>query len=126
MAQTSTELNATARPRAGKGAARQARREGKVPAVIYGDGKPPENLLRPTSLSAEEDSERNELRELANRRYAARRRKEFTEANSYVYDMAGQFCPADQTGGDHCWIASFSLAPIRGESGPGSTGSSSS
>jgi large subunit ribosomal protein L25 len=37
----STELKATARPRAGKGAARQARREGKVPGVIYGDGQPP-------------------------------------------------------------------------------------
>ena len=42
MAQQSSELKATARPRAGKGAARQARREGKVPGVIYGDGKPPE------------------------------------------------------------------------------------
>jgi large subunit ribosomal protein L25 len=36
------EIKATARPRAGKGAARQARREGNVPAVIYGDGKPAE------------------------------------------------------------------------------------
>jgi len=36
------EIKATARPRAGKGAARQARREGNVPAVIYGDGQPPE------------------------------------------------------------------------------------
>jgi large subunit ribosomal protein L25 len=44
MAQTSIELKATARPRAGKGAARQARREGKVPAVIYGDNKPPETI----------------------------------------------------------------------------------
>ena len=42
MAQT--ELKATARPRAGKGAARQARREGKVPAVIYGDSQPPETI----------------------------------------------------------------------------------
>jgi large subunit ribosomal protein L25 len=31
------EIKATARPRAGKGAARQVRREGKVPGVIYGD-----------------------------------------------------------------------------------------
>jgi len=38
------ELKATARPRAGKGAARQARRAGKVPAVIYGDGQPPETI----------------------------------------------------------------------------------
>lgn len=36
------EIKATARPRAGKGAARQARREGNVPAVIYGDSKPAE------------------------------------------------------------------------------------
>jgi large subunit ribosomal protein L25 len=37
-------LKATARPRAGKGAARQARREGNVPAVIYGDQKAPETI----------------------------------------------------------------------------------
>lgn len=37
-----SQLKATARPRAGKGAARQARREGHVPAVIYGDNKTPE------------------------------------------------------------------------------------
>jgi large subunit ribosomal protein L25 len=34
-------IPATARPRAGKGAARSVRREGKVPAVIYGEGKAP-------------------------------------------------------------------------------------
>ena len=39
-----TPLKATARPRAGKGAARQARREGHVPAVIYGDSKTPETI----------------------------------------------------------------------------------
>lgn len=37
-------LKASARPRAGKGAARQARREGNVPAVIYGDNKDPETI----------------------------------------------------------------------------------
>ena len=41
MAQQPIELKATARPRGGKGAARQARREGKVPAVIYGNGETP-------------------------------------------------------------------------------------
>jgi len=44
MAQHLIELQATARPRAGKGAARQARREGRIPAVIYGDGQPPETI----------------------------------------------------------------------------------
>lgn len=36
------QFAATARQRAGKGAARQARREGNVPAVIYGAGEAPE------------------------------------------------------------------------------------
>ena len=39
-----TALKASARPRAGKGAARQARRDGQVPAVIYGDNKTPETI----------------------------------------------------------------------------------
>jgi large subunit ribosomal protein L25 len=38
---TVSEIKATARPRNGKGAARAERREGRVPAVIYGDNKPP-------------------------------------------------------------------------------------
>ena len=38
---TVNELQATARPRAGKGAARAVRREGRVPGVIYGDNQPP-------------------------------------------------------------------------------------
>ncbi|MEZ5813072.1 MAG: 50S ribosomal protein L25/general stress protein Ctc [Rhizobiaceae bacterium] len=35
------ELKAEARERVGKGSARQLRRHGKIPAVIYGDKKPP-------------------------------------------------------------------------------------
>jgi large subunit ribosomal protein L25 len=38
---TVRQLKVAARPRAGKGAARAVRREGNVPGVIYGDGKPP-------------------------------------------------------------------------------------
>jgi len=34
-------IKATARSRAGKGAARSERRAGRVPGIIYGDGKPP-------------------------------------------------------------------------------------
>jgi large subunit ribosomal protein L25 len=37
-------LKATARPRAGKGAARQARRNGNIPAVIYGNHETPETI----------------------------------------------------------------------------------
>ena len=39
MAETTT-LRAEPRDRAGKGAARAARRAGRVPGVIYGEGKP--------------------------------------------------------------------------------------
>jgi large subunit ribosomal protein L25 len=38
---TVKEMKATARPKAGKGAARSERRAGRVPGVIYGDSKPP-------------------------------------------------------------------------------------
>jgi large subunit ribosomal protein L25 len=38
------DLKATARPKAGKGAARAVRREGRVPGVIYGDNQEPFNI----------------------------------------------------------------------------------
>jgi large subunit ribosomal protein L25 len=38
---TVNDIKAVARPRAGKGAARAERRAGRVPGIIYGDGKPP-------------------------------------------------------------------------------------
>jgi len=44
MAQEPVKLEAAARDRVGKGAARQARREGKIPAVIYGAKKPPVSI----------------------------------------------------------------------------------
>ena len=62
----------------------------KYGALALGDGKPPENLIRPANLSTADDAERNELRKLADQRYAAGRRKELTEANSYAFEMAEQ------------------------------------
>ncbi|MFZ1924202.1 MAG: 50S ribosomal protein L25/general stress protein Ctc, partial [Xanthobacteraceae bacterium] len=38
---TVTSIKAASRSRAGKGAARAERRAGRVPGIIYGDGKPP-------------------------------------------------------------------------------------
>ena len=38
---TVKELKATARAQGSKGAVRAARREGRVPGVIYGDNQPP-------------------------------------------------------------------------------------
>ena len=60
----------------------------KFGAVAFGDGKPPENLQRPASLSDADDEARNQLRLSANRRYASGRRKAVGDANSYVYDVA--------------------------------------
>jgi large subunit ribosomal protein L25 len=39
-----TVMAATMREKVGKGSARAARREGRVPAAIYGDGKPPVSI----------------------------------------------------------------------------------
>lgn len=44
MAKEIPDLAAEARAGTGKGAARQARREGKVPGIVYGDGKEPQPI----------------------------------------------------------------------------------
>jgi hypothetical protein len=62
----------------------------KYGALALGDGKPPENLLRPKDITAEDDDERNDLRKLLDKNYATQRRAELTEANSYAYEMAAQ------------------------------------
>src|SRR5882724_2812046 len=41
---TTQQMKATARQHAGKGGARAERRAGRVPGVVYGDGKPPLNI----------------------------------------------------------------------------------
>ena len=43
MAEAS-EIKASTRPRAGKGGARAIRREGRVPGVLYGDNREPQNI----------------------------------------------------------------------------------
>ena len=48
----SDELKAVARERVGKGAARATRREGLVPAVIYGDNKSPLSIALPAKETA--------------------------------------------------------------------------
>jgi len=60
----------------------------KYGSLAFGDGKPPENLLRHKAVSQRDDEERNELRAAANKRFAEKRRPEANDANSYVYDVA--------------------------------------
>ncbi|MEK6234859.1 MAG: DUF1501 domain-containing protein [Planctomycetales bacterium] len=57
-------------------------------ALAIGGGKPPENLVQPESISAAENDARNDLRRRLNQRFAAGRRNEYGEANSYVFDLA--------------------------------------
>jgi uncharacterized protein (DUF1501 family) len=59
----------------------------KFGAVAFGDGKPPENLIAPESLTAQDADDRATLQAAANDRYAKNRRKQMGEANSYVYDV---------------------------------------
>ena len=44
MAREAQDFNAAVRTGTGKGAARQARREGNVPGIVYGDGKAPQPI----------------------------------------------------------------------------------
>ena len=57
-------------------------------ALALGDGKPPENLIRPDSISQEDDQIRHELRERFNHDYSTRHAKGASEVNSHVYDVA--------------------------------------
>ena len=57
-------------------------------ALAFGDGKPPENLLRPESITEADDLARNALRARLKKRHAERRRKENSNAHAAVYDMA--------------------------------------
>jgi len=60
----------------------------KYGALAFGDGKPPENLLRLDTLTKESDTIRNALRDKLNQHFSANRKKRFTEANNYVFDTA--------------------------------------
>lgn len=60
----------------------------KYGALAFGDGKPPDNLLRHASVSDEDLLARTQLRAAADARYAREHRKGPSEANCFVYDMA--------------------------------------
>ena len=62
----------------------------KYGALAFGDGKPPENLLRSPAVSEADDALRRELRRRAETRYAQGRRTNSVEANGFVYDVAGE------------------------------------
>src|ERR1700757_3829571 len=47
MAKSANQLTVSVRPQTGKGASRRARRDGKIPAVLYGHGADPQHLELP-------------------------------------------------------------------------------
>ncbi|GIW82781.1 MAG: hypothetical protein KatS3mg105_4588 [Gemmatales bacterium] len=62
----------------------------KYGCLAFGDGKPPENLVLPNSISEEDNQARLLLRKKLDQRYAARRPKRSVEATGFVFDMAEQ------------------------------------
>lgn len=60
----------------------------KYGALAFGDGKPPNNLLLNKQITAEENTARNELRAAFSERFSQGRSKDWTDANSYVFDVA--------------------------------------
>ncbi len=62
----------------------------KFASVTLSDGKPPANVLRPDSVTAAADRQRNELRERLNQRFTQRRRTAETEIYTQSYEQAAQ------------------------------------
>jgi len=60
----------------------------KYGALAFGDGQPPENFVRPASLTEDDDAARNKLRQFANAQYAKDHRPQNSEAQAFVYEMA--------------------------------------
>tara|TARA_R110002072_G_scaffold303099_1_gene493582 strand:+ start:352059 stop:353345 length:1287 start_codon:yes stop_codon:yes gene_type:complete len=60
----------------------------KYGALAFGDAKPPENLLLNEAVSLEQNQARNELRKMFNERFTEDRRRDWADANSYVFDVA--------------------------------------
>jgi hypothetical protein len=58
----------------------------KFGALAFGEGQPPENLIG--SLPAARDDARDRLRRRFDQRHGRLRRKDVTEAQTHVYDMA--------------------------------------
>jgi hypothetical protein len=62
----------------------------KYASVYLGNGNPPQNTVRPESISAESDAARQRLRHSINQRFLDRRRTAVTEAFSYSFEQAQQ------------------------------------
>lgn len=59
-------------------------------SVALGNGKPPQNLVRPEQVSEQADQVRNEFRQRLNERFLSRRRTAILEAYTQSYEQARQ------------------------------------
>ncbi len=60
----------------------------KYGALAFGDAKPPENLLLNDQITPAENTARNDLRKMFNKRFVQGRHRDWADANSYVFDVA--------------------------------------
>lgn len=63
----------------------------KYASVLLANGKPPADLLRPTTLTTEADRQREALRQKLNERFAKSRKSAQTEVYTESYEQAAQF-----------------------------------
>lgn len=59
-------------------------------SVSLGNGNPPQNTLRPDSITAESDAARQDFRRHVNERFLSRRRTAIADAYTYSYEQALQ------------------------------------
>jgi hypothetical protein len=59
-------------------------------SLAFGDGKPPENLLRHPSVTDQDFQERTQLRDLFDQRYTRSRKTSSVEANSFTFHMGAE------------------------------------
>ena len=62
----------------------------KYAGLLMGNGQPPQNTLRPDSISQAADDQRNAMRRAVNERFLSRRKTAMTDAYTYSYEQAQQ------------------------------------
>lgn len=59
-------------------------------SISLGNGKPPQNTVRPTNITEDADQDRQDFRRKINQKFMNRRRSAMTEAFTYSYEQALQ------------------------------------
>lgn len=62
----------------------------KYAGLVMGNGQPPQNSVRPDSVTEAADEQRNAMRRAVNERFLSRRRTAMTDAYTHSYEQAAQ------------------------------------